>query len=528
MYFRSKHSGGHEYLQVVESQRVDGKPRQTVVATLGRLDVLRETGALDRLLRSGARLTENAVLLSAFESGETTTISANRIGPPLVFGRLWRDIGCGAVIDDALAERAFEFPVERAVFLTVLHRLMDPGSDRAAERWRDAYAIDGIAGLELHHLYRAMAWLGEELADQTGKGLVARTTKDLIEERLFARRRTLFSDMSLAIFDTTSLYFEGEGGASLGCYGHSKDHRPDLHQLVLGVVIDGEGRPIMTEMWPGNTADVTSLLPVVDRLRQRFHIERVCVIADRGMICAKTIAELERRGIDYILGVRERRTIEAAAVLADQAPYVPLTVPKANGRGTLDLQVKEVVRTDKDAAGKSRRRRYIVCYNEAEAKNDAAARQAVLAGLADALAKGEKKLIGNKGFRRFVKTEGDSHFVIDTDKAAAEARFDGIYILRTNTTVSALEVALRYRQRYTVEDIFRTSKSLLETRPIFHKCDETIRGHVLMCASDCSGFGRMENGCRRDLGASWVGTAVAFNDNSPGRQAVVPRVAPAA
>ena len=477
MYFRCKRSGGHEYLQVVESQRVEGKPRQTVVATLGRLDALRETGALDRLLRSGARLTDSAVLLSAFETGETTTIAARRIGPALVFERLWRETGCQAAITAQLADRAFGFPVERAIFLTVLHRLMDPGSDRAAEHWRDAYAIDGMADLDLHHLYRAMAWLGEELDDQTGKGLVPRTTKDLVEEGLFARRRTLFSAMTLAIFDTTSLYFEGRGGETLGRFGHSKDHRPDLHQMVLGVVIDGEGRPIMTEMWPGNTADVTTLLAVVDRLRQRFHIARTCVIADRGMISAKTIAELEQRGIDYILGVRERRTVEATAVLADDTPYVPLTIPKARGRGTLDLQVKEVSRTGPRGGGE-KRRRYIVCFNEAEARNDAAARQAMLAGLADALAKGDKKLIGNKGFRRFIKTEGGSRFAIDADKAAAEAKFDGLYILRTNTAVSALEVAIRYRQRYRVEDIFRTSKSLLETRPIFHKRDETIRGHV--------------------------------------------------
>ena len=478
MYFRCKRSGGHEYLQVVESQRVEGKPRQTVVATLGRLDALRESGGLDRLLRSGARLTDSAVLLSAFENGETTTISTHCIGPALIFERLWRETGCQAVINALLTDRGFAFPVERAIFLTVLHRLMDPGSDRAAERWREVYAIDGMDGLDLHHLYRAMAWLGEELDDQTGQGLVARTTKDLIEEGLFARRRTLFSAMTLAIFDTTSLYFEGQGGETLGRFGHSKDHRPDLHQMVLGVVIDGGGRPIMTEMWPGNTADVTTLLSVVDRLRQRFHITKACVIADRGMISAKTIAELEKRNIGYILGVRERRTIEAAAVLADDTPYVPLTIPKARGRGTLDLQVKEVVRTDPPDTEGKRRRRYIVCFNEAEARNDAAARQATLAGLAAALAKGDKTLVGNKGFRRFVKTEGDRRFAIDADKAAAEAKFDGIYILRTNTTVSALEVAIRYRQRYRVEDIFRTSKSLLETRPIFHKRDETIRGHV--------------------------------------------------
>jgi transposase len=476
MYFRTKRSGGYEYLQVVESHRVDGKPRQSVVATLGRRDVLNQSGELDRLVRSGARFTESAMLLSAVEKGETTTIEAKRIGPPLLFERLWRDSCCRSVIEDLLADRKFEFPVERAIFLTVLHRIMDPGSDRAAEKWRTAYAIGGMDKIDLHHLYRAMAWLGEELADQTGCGLAPRTNKDLIEEQLFARRRSLFNDVGLAIFDTTSLYFEGDGGETLGRNGHSKDSRPDLHQMV--VVIDEDGRPICSEMWPGNTADVTTLIPVVTRLRERFLLNRVCIIADRGMVSAKTIATLEAHKIEYILGVRERRSVEVAAVLADTTPFVAMTVPKANGRGTLDLQVKEVLRTVKAGQGNTHRSRYIVCYNEAEARNDAAARAATLAGLDKALRQGDKAMVGNKGFRRFLKTADNSHFAIDPERVAAAAKFDGIYVIRTNAQISPLVVALRYRERWIVEDIFRTAKSIIDTRPIFHQRDDTIRGHV--------------------------------------------------
>ena len=219
---------------------------------------------------------------------------------------------------------------------------------------------------------------------------------------------------------------------TLGRNGHSKDSRPDLHQMVLGVVIDETGRPICSEMWPGNTADVTTLIPMVTRLRQRFQLNRVCIIADRGMVSAKTIATLEAQKIEYILGVREKRSVEIAAVLADKTPFVSLTVPKANGRGTLDLQVKEVIRKVKTASGQQRRCRYIVCYNEAEARNDAAAREAALAGLEKALRQGDKALVGNKGFRRFLKIEADSHFAIDPDRVAAAAKFDGIYVIRTN------------------------------------------------------------------------------------------------
>jgi hypothetical protein len=287
-----------------------------------------------------------------------------------------------------------------------------------------------------------MGWLGEELADQSGRGLAPRTTKDLVEERLFALRNNLFSEVSLVFLDTTSLYFEGRGGESLGQYGHSKDHRPDLRQVVLAVVIDSNGRPICSELWPGNTTDVTTLLPVIERLKTRFLIARIGVVADRGMISAATVAELEARGIDYILGARERATKEIRGVIADPAPWVPLSIPKAADRGTTDLRVKEVIRSGIAAAGKPWRRRYIVCRNEAEAHKDAAERTAIVAALAEALARGDKSLVGNRGYRRFLGLKAGRRFEIDPRRVALDALFDGIYVLRTNTKLAPGRPAL--------------------------------------------------------------------------------------
>jgi transposase len=429
-------------------------------------------------LRSGARFADTAVVLTAFESGTTTTIAHRQLGPALAIERLWRDTGCARVVGELATPRGFQFDLERAVFLTVLHRLFDPGSDRAAQKWRHGLAIDGVSDLDLQHLYRAMGWLGDELADQSGRGLAPRTTKDLVEERLFVSRNGLFNEVSLVFLDTTSLYFEGAGGETLGQYGHSKDHRPDLRQVVLAVVIDGNGRPICSELWPGNTTDVTTLLPVVERLKSRFLIARIGIVADRGMISAQTMADLEARNIDYILGARERATKEIRSVIADPAPFVPLSIPKAADRGTTDLLVKEVVRSGIDAEGKPWRRRYIVCRNESEAKKDKAERDAILAALDDALRRGDKSLVGNRGYRRFLAVKPGRHFAIDPRRVALDAVFDGTYVLRTNTKLTPLQVALRYRDRWMVEDIFRSAKSLLATRPIFHKCDDTIRGHI--------------------------------------------------
>ncbi len=152
-----------------------------------------------------------------------------------------------------------------------------------------------------------MAWLGEELRADEQRGstrLVPLCTKDRVEEGLFTRRRDLFTQLQVVFFDTTSIYFEGEGGDELGQYGHSKDHRPDLHQMIVGAVLDGDGRPICCEMWPGNTTDVKTLIPVVDGLYRRFGIVKVCIVADRGMTSQEVIDDLDQQGWPYILGAR--------------------------------------------------------------------------------------------------------------------------------------------------------------------------------------------------------------------------------
>jgi hypothetical protein len=469
MYFRKKTSGGRAYLQIAQSHRVGGQVRQRVIATLGRLDVLSASGQLDRLVRSGARFATQAMVLSAAQDDATAAV--RRIGPALVFERLWAETGCRAVIEAVAKERKHGFALERAIFLTVLHRLMGGGSDLAADRWREDYRIAGAEALELHHLYRAMAWLGEELPEMEQDArtpFAPRCTKDLVEERLFAHRRDLFSRLDLVFMDTTSLYFEGAGGQTLGRRGHSKDHRPDLCQMILAVLIDGDGRPVCSEMWPGNVADVTTLIPVIDRLRRRFAIGRICVVADRGMISAETVAALEERRLLYLLGTRERTDkVVRDVVLADPAPCVPLTITK---RGhDIDYEAKAV------AVGA---RHYILCRNHQEAEADAAGRDAILANLERQLARGDKALVGNTGFRRFLKTEGHGHFAIDPTKAEEDAKFDGVFVLRTNTDLDPLAAMLRYKQLWTVAAAFRTAKHLLATRPIFHKLDETIRGHV--------------------------------------------------
>jgi transposase len=470
MFIRSKKRGERTYLQIVENERIEGKVVQRVHATLGRLDIMRESGQLDSLLKSGLRFSQRLLVLDARDRGKFTGTVTRKIGAVLLIERLWEDLGIGQVVRELLRERRFDFPVERVIFVSVFQRLFCPGSDRRGEKWMQQYNIEGTADIELHHFYRAMGWLGGISSNALDHWAhTPRRIKDDMEEQLFSLRRNLFSDLSMVFFDTTSLYFEGEGGLHIGRFGHSKDHRPDLKQVVVGVILDNDGNPICSEIVPGNTTDVTTLVPVAQRLKSRFGIERICVVADRGMISEDTIQQIEKMNWEYILGVRMHRNTEVKDdVLLRGGRFTEIFPERSKAKDNAPLKVKEV---------KVGKHRYVVCHNEEQARKDQYDREAIVGALREQLKKGEKSLVGNKGYRRYIKCEGE-RFKIDEDKILEEEIFDGKWVLRTNTELSATEVALKYKQLWTVEDIFRTMKSILETRPIFHHCDETIAGHV--------------------------------------------------
>jgi Transposase DDE domain len=466
MFVRVKKIGPYEYLYLVENARECGRHVQRVIKALGRRDEIENSDLLDGLIASAARHSRRSIVLSRFYRGELAELHRRSIGANLVFGRLWEETGCRAVLRRHLADRQFGFDAERAVYLTVLHRLMVSGSDRHANSWRETVEVPGADALTLDHAYKAMAWLGEDIT-AAGEEL-QRSRTDEIEEALYAHRRSLFGELAVAFFDTTSLYFEGRGGATLGQRGYSKDFRPQLNQVVLGIVLDEKDRPIASFLWPGNTADVTTLLPVIERLRHRFGVGRICVVADRGMISAGTIAAFEEQRIDYILGVRERSSQEVRErVLEDDGVAVPLVIPRQ--KGETELAVKEV-----KLAG----RRYIVCRNQEEARKDAESRAKLIADLERKLAQGDKTLVANIGYRRFLAPPEGRGFTIDPAKVEAEAQFDGLFVLRTSMKLSALAVVLRYRNLLAVEQSFRAAKALLATRPVFHRTDAAIRGHI--------------------------------------------------
>jgi hypothetical protein len=459
MFVRIKHvqSGGrsYNYLQIVENHRIGTKVRQRLVATLGRLEDMQTSGSLDGLIDGLIKHSAKLRLLEAREKkpADAFEIESDRVwGPILVFDRLWEELGLKAHLKEIAARRKLGFDFERMVFAQVLQRLLEPGSDLRGSKWIHTVQEPAFHQLRLEHFYRCLGLLWRK--------------KGEIEEGLYRRGLDLFNqEMDLVFFDTTSTYFEGtdlEGWAKLG---KSKDHRPDHLQLVLSVVMRPNGFPIACEIWPGNTADVTTLQPVVRDLKQRFRIRRVVFVCDRGMVSKDNLAAFDQAGFPYIVGVKMRRAPEVRdGVLGSAGQFAVVDD---------NLHVKEV-----SIEG----RRYVICFNPEEAEKDRHDREALIEKVQAKLARGGvKALLNNRGYKRFLRV-ADNSALLDPDAIAEDARYDGKYVLRTTTDLPAAEVAEAYKQLTWVERLWRELKSVLRLRPVFHHWKRiNVKGHMFVC-----------------------------------------------
>lgn len=438
----------HQYLQIVESYRENKKPKQRVIATLGRMDRLLAGGTLERLVGSLAKFSETIELIEAAREEKMRAEWAKDWGCALVFEKLWRQVGLDEICRSFQRGRKMAFDLERAAFAAVLQRIQEPGSDLACIRWLRDVHMEGAEGLGVQHLYRSMDILSEH--------------KEQIESELLWRGRELFDlALDLVFFDTTSIYFEGNGPEDVAERGFSRDHWPEKKQLIIGVLMSRKGYPISCEFWPGNTSDMNTLSRAVEGLKGRFKLGRVILVCDRGMVSVENLLALEQAGIEYIVGIPLRRYGDIRdEVLADSAPFQEVED---------NLQVKELINRDL---------RYIVCYNPQQAQRDQALRESMVEAIRKALSsKGPKALVGNRGYRRYLKIERQS-VTIDQHKIADEARFDGKFVLLTNTGLPTEEVATSYKKLWQVERAFCDLKNILKVRPVYHRRKMRVQGHI--------------------------------------------------
>ena len=445
--FRNKDGSTRIYLQLVTSERVGDRVRQRVVANLGRLDEL-QAGALDRLIEHLARFSRRQWILEKARQIEAR--QARTWGPVLIFRRLWEELGLRATFAWLLDGTAVQTDFEEAAFAMVLNRLMDPMSKLGVSEWIKTVYRPEWERLELNHFYRALDFLAEH--------------KALLEEALYARVWDLFNlKLDLVLWDTTTTYFEGRGAEGLAEFGFSKDKRPDRVQIMIGVLVSRDGFPIAHEVFPGNTTEVDTFRHAMEKVKRQFHLGRVILVADRGMVSEKLLGEIEEARLEYIVGVRMRKLKAAQEVLSRPGRYRKVAA---------NLWVKEAIHQGV---------RYVVCFNPEEKERDRQTREQAVARLKERLEAGKvKQLIGNSAYRRFLKLDG-TRVSIDEQALRQEARYDGKYVLRTNCSLSPEEVAESYKSLWQVERAFRELKSGLDLRPIYHWTEKRIRGHVMVC-----------------------------------------------
>ena len=506
---RRRNRDGSEvaYLALAHNQRdpATGMPAARIVHNFGRADQVDRAG-LARLVKSISRFLDPAEAVAAAASGEVSILDARPMGTAWVADRLWARLGIAGAISAAASGRRLDpAVVERVIFAMVANRLSPtPLSKLAGCDWvaRRAF-IDGLAEVDEDTCYRAMDFFLAALPQ-------------LQEAVFFSVANLLNLEVDLLFFDTTSTYWErdsadaallddedededegggkkegekgeGEGGdgkapppaSGFRTYGHSKDHRPDLPQVVIGMAVTREGIPVRVWTFPGNASDQVLIREVKDDLRH-WNLNRVIWVLDRGFTSAENRRYLQRAGGHYIVGEKLRGdSAEAAAALGRQGRYHQVGDK---------LRVKEV-RVDDGTA----RDRFVICHNPEAARRDAEVRAQIVARLEERIAGSDAlgakkrtelaaKLATKAAFARFLRTTPKGKLRVDRAAVAREAHLDGKFLLRTSDeSLTATDIALGYKALYEAERGWRDMKSTIDLRPVYHRKADRIRAHVQLC-----------------------------------------------
>src|SRR5215212_10084286 len=453
-----------------------------VIHSFGREDRL-DRAALARLVRSLSRVLEPEQALIATASAELEFARSVPLGGAWVLDGVWRRLGIDSAIARLLAARKLDVRAERLVFAMVANRALAAFSKPACcESLAGDVAIPGLAadalGGDPKPLYRAMDWLLEIEAD-------------LAEQVYWATADLLNLEVDLLFFDTTSTYFErdepdaetaDEDGATRPAFralGHSKDHRDELPQVLIGMAVTRTGIPIRAWCWPGNQADQPLIRQVKDELRE-WKLSRVVWVADRGFQSAENRRYLQRAGGHYIIGEKLRsESAEAKAALGRQGRYRTVAG---------NLEVKEV-RVDDGTM----RDRFVICRNPDQAERDKTVRDHLVAHVEDAIkgsdrlpaaerAKLAARLQAKRGLKRFLRETPGGLLRVDRAAVRAEQHLDGKFLLRSSDpTLTAEDIALGYKQLLQVERGWRDMKTTLDLRPVHHRKEDRIRAHVQLC-----------------------------------------------
>jgi transposase len=461
----NRNASGHQYLQILRSYRQDGKVKQEVLLTLGRLDVLQATGQLDALVSALARHCTREHLIDL--SKDVSVDQVYHLGTAYVISRMMEKLGLKRLLERLAAKHPqMVLPWVAIITGMILSRFIEPCSKRRLnqDQWERIYpGILETPAPPLKSFYRAMDTLWEH--------------KDDIEMAVFDKngQRDLFNqDLDLVFYDLTTLYFESANAqdGDLRRFGYSKEHRSDCTQVVLGLLVDKDGVPVGYQLFPGNTGETKTLAPILEKLKNKYRIQNVIMVADRGLISEKNVDELRQSGMGYILGKRLWAMSETEqAVVLDKSKY-----RKLDDKG--EVLIRETLTADGD--------RLILTWSKSRAERDAKLRNAVLDRIRTQIKKATtaKRFVTHKGYRQYLKGLDGGSPCLDYDAIAQSEKRDGFFGVVTGVSKEQLraeDVFDRYRDLWRVEDAFGEIKGPLETRPMFHWVDRRIQSHVLLC-----------------------------------------------
>lgn len=461
MFIKITKSGKYQYAQLVKSYRENGVTKHQVLLNLGRLDQIENNPSFQNLARRLLEISKVKEVANLNKISEAQVLNWGYV----VYKKIWQDFGLDQLLGEITAARKTQFNLSDASFLMAVQHLLEPRSKLGTFTHQHRYA--NLPPVGFNHLYRSLDLLHEY--------------KEHLEEALFQKNRNLFNmKVDVVFYDVTTFSFESVQADTLRDFGFSKNGKFNEVQVVLGLLIDCEGRPIGYDLFPGSTFEGHTLEAALEKLGKRFGIRNVIIVADRGINSKLNLKMIADKGYRYIVAARLKRMKKQVIQEIFSGGYTELTA------GEETIRYKVIDYTNEVRDGNRRHQlpeKLLITYSPQRAKKDRADRERLLQKAESLLEdKAKLKASNKRGGKRFIKEIGSADWVLDKEAIAKDELFDGYYGIQTNALeLTAEEVLAAYHSLWKIEESFRIMKSTLEVRPIFHWTEPRIKGHFVVC-----------------------------------------------
>jgi transposase len=462
MFLKISKSKGNEYISIAHSYREKGKIKQKIVGKIGRKDAF-SCDDVEKIVKSLLKIVNSNMIIS--NSDNISEEERLKWGCVEAYRKLWNVFDFDNILKTAFKDSEHEFNALNAIFPAILDRLIIPCSKLKSFETQNKYFE--IEESELHHFYRSLDLLAEH--------------KEEIEKQIFLKNLALFNQkIDVVFYDVTTYYFESNKADEFKEFGFSKDNKINEVQVMMGLLIDLEGRPIGYELFPGNIFEGNTLEISLDKLKERFNINRVVIVADRGLNSKLNFKKIKEKGYDYIVGSKlKNMSAKVKKEALDLSSYN--YIGENTDENSLKYKVIEYINPVKTEEGIIEFKERIICtYSPKRSKKDKKDRERFIEK-AKELLNTPSKLNNKRGAKKYIDSTIENP-ILDEEKIQEDSQWDGIYGIQTSTEdLSIKEIEEAYHQLWKIEESFRVLKTNLEARPIYHWTERRIKGHFVLC-----------------------------------------------